>query len=404
MIVCFQYKLYTTPEAAQSLWNTLEVCRHLYNNALAQRIDAYTHEGRTVTFAQQCRQLPLLKERAQLLADLYSQVAQDVLRRLDRTYQNFFRRVKQGLEKLGFPRFKGEGRYRSLCYPQWGSGVSLHNGLLRLSKIGEVAIRLHRPLQGAPKTCTITRKADGWYACIACEVEAEPLPETGREVGIDVGLEHFATFSDDTPPLANPRQMQQAQASLRKSQKRLERRARRDKNGKLLPRQSHRRDKAKVLLAKAHQRVARTRLDFLHKVVHDLLARYDTVYIEKLNIAGMLQNHHLARAIADAGWGMFFSVLKSQAARAVRRVMEVAPHRTSQNCCGCGEYVPKSLSCRTHSCPYCGLVLHRDVNAARNIHKKGRDAALSERAVVDALADLRTGSPGVYAWGAVTRV
>ena len=126
---------------------------------------------------------------------------------------------------------------------------------------------------------------------------------------------------------------------------------------------------------------------------------------------GMLQNHHLARAIADAGWGLFFSVLKSQAARAVRRVVEVQPYRTSQNCCGCGEYVPKALSCRTHRCPYCGLVLHRDTNAARNIQKKGkvaldqkkgRDAALSERAVVDALADLRTGSPGVYAWGAVT--
>ena len=337
-----------------------------------------------------------------LLADLYSQVAQDVLKRLDRTYQHFFRRVKAGVEKPGFPRFKGEGRYRSLCYPQWGSGVSLQGNCLRLSKIGDVALRLHRPLQGTPKTCTLTRKADGWYACIACEVEAEPLPETGREVGIDVGLEHFATFSDDTPPVANPRQMQQAQARLRKSQKRLERRARRDKNGKLLPRQSHRRDKAKALLAKAHLRVARTRLDFLHKVVHDLLTRYDSIYVEKLNIMGMLKNHHLARAIADAGWGLFFSVLKSQAARAVRRVVEVQPYRTSQNCCGCGEYVPKALSCRTHRCPYCGLVLHRDTNAARNIQKKGRDAALSERAVVDAFSDLRTGSPGVYAWGAVT--
>ena len=261
MMICFQYKVYLSREQEQALDVALEVCRRLYNHALAQRIDAYTHEGRTVTFAEQCRQLPLLKAWAQPLADLYSQVAQDVLRRLDRTYQHFFRRVKQGLEKPGFPRFKGEGRYRSLCYPQWGSGVSLHNGLLRLSKIGEVAIRLHRPLQGAPKTCTLTRKADGWYACIACEVEAEPLPPTGREVGVDVGLENFATFSDDTPPLPNPKPLQQAQASLRKSQKRLERRTRRDKNGKLLPRQSHRRDKAKVLLAKAHQRVARTRLE-----------------------------------------------------------------------------------------------------------------------------------------------
>ena len=247
----------------------------LVQQRLAERIDVYEYEGRTVTFAEQCKQLPCLKEHAQPLADLYSQVAQNVLRRLDTAYQNFFRRVKTGGEKPGFPRFKGAGRYRSLTYPQWGRGVSLQGNCLRLSKIGDVAIGLHRPLQGTPKTCMITRKADGWYCCIACEVEPEPLPATGKEVGIDVGLENFATFSDDTPPLPNPKPLQQAQASLRTSQKRLERRTRRDKNGKLLPRQSHRREKAKVLLAKAHQRVARARLDFIHKVVHDLLARFD---------------------------------------------------------------------------------------------------------------------------------
>ncbi len=323
MMVCFQYKVYPTPEQEQVLCDTLEVCRRLYNHALAERIDAYQHEGRTVTFAEQCRQLPCLKERAQPLADIYSQVAQDALKRLDKAYQNFFRRVKAGSEKPGFPRFKGVGRYRSFTYPQWERGVSLQDGFLRLSKIGDVAIRLHRPLQGTPKTCTLTHKSDGWYCCIDCDVEPEPLPETGREVGIDVGLENFATFSDDTPPLPNPKPLHKAQAALRTSQKRLERRTRRDKNGKLLPRQSRRRDKAKVLLAKAHQRVARARLDFIHKVVHDLLARFDTIYIEKLNIAGMLKNHHLARAIMDAGWGLFFAVLKSQAARAVRRVIEV---------------------------------------------------------------------------------
>lgn len=398
MIVCLQYKLYPTPEQAHVLCDTLEVCRRLYNNALAERIDAYKQEGRTVTFAEQCRQLPLLKARAQPLASLYAQVAQNCLKRLDRAYQNFFRRVKAGTEKAGFPRFKGTGRYRSFCYPHWGTAVHILNAanpaesrkshLLHLSKIGDIAIRLHRPLQGTPKTCTITHKADGWYATIACEVEPEPLPATGREVGVDVGLENFATFSDDTPVIPNSQPLQQAQASLRKSQKRLERRTRRDKNGKLLPCQSRRRDKAKTLLAKAHQRVARARLDFIHKIVHDLLARYDTLYIEKLNITGMLKNHHLARAIADVGWGLFFSVLKSQAARAVRRVVEVCPRNTSQNCSRCGEYVPKALSCRIHSCPYCGLVLHRDVNAARNIHNKGSlaldpkqggDAAFSER-------------------------
>jgi putative transposase len=200
-----------------------------------------------------------------------------------------------------------------------------------------------------------------------------------------VGIEQFATFSDDHAPVANPRHLEKAQSGVRKAQKRLERRSRRDKNGRLAGQQSKRREKAKVLLAKAHLRVARARLDFQHKTAYALLRRFDTIYIENLHIRGMLKNHHLARVIADAGWGQFFLVLKNKAESAAKTVVEVCPKNTSQNCCGCGNYVPKALSCRTHTCPYCDLVLHRDKNAAENIRKKGRDAAFGERAVVNAL-------------------
>jgi putative transposase len=223
MIATFQYRLYPTQEQAIVLDNTVETCRHLYNGALAQRIDAYQHEGKTIGFATQANQLPVLKETAPPLADLYSQVAQDCLKRLEKAYQAFFRRVK-AREEPGFPRFKGFGRYRSFCYPQWNGSVKLLDGFIRLSKIGDIAIRLHRPLQGTPKTCTISRKADGWYASIACEVEPQPLPKTGVDVGIDVGIEMFATFSDDHAPIANPRHLERAQARVRKAQKRLERR------------------------------------------------------------------------------------------------------------------------------------------------------------------------------------
>lgn len=378
MLKAFQYRLYPTSEQERVLENTLETLRHLYNGALAQRIDAYKHEGRTIGYVAQAKELPLLKEHAQPLSALNAQVAQECLKRLDKAYQAFFRRVKAG-EKAGFPRFKGVGRYHSFCYPQCEGSVKIIGNLLRLSKIGAIAIRLHRSLQGTPKTCTISRKADGWYASIACEVEPEPLPTTGQDVGIDVGIEQFATFSGDQAPVANPRHLQKAQSHLRRAQKRLERRTRRDKNGKLLPRQSKRREKARVLLAKAHLRVARTRLDFHHKVAHGLVRKFDTLYVENLNIHGMLRNHHLARSIADAGWGQFFCVLKHQAESAAKHVVEVCPRSTSQNCCVCGEYVPNALSQRTHACPYCGVVMHRDRNAAENIRKKGRDAAFSER-------------------------
>jgi putative transposase len=143
-------------------------------------------------------------------------------------------------------------------------------------------------------------------------------------------------------------------------------------------------------------------LDFHHKTAYALVRCFDTIYVENLNIRGMLRNHHLARVIADAGWGQFFLVLKHKAERAAKTVVEVCPKNTSQNCFGCGEYVPKALSCRTHTCPYCGLILHRDKNAAENIRKKGRDAAFGERAFVNALVEPRTRSPQRLRGGAVT--
>jgi putative transposase len=378
MLRAYLYRLYPSPEQQSVLEDTLEVLRHLYNNALAERMDAYQQEGRTIGYREQQNQLPLLKKRALPLAALYSQVAQDCLRRLDRTYQSFFRRVKAGEKKPGFPRFKGIGRYRSFTYPAWGSGVKLEGETLHLSKIGDIPVRLHRPLEGTPKTCTLSKKADGWYASIVCEVEPEPLPKTGQEVGIDVGIENFATLSDEHPSIPNPHFLKKAQAQLRRAQRRLERRTKRDKQGKITSKQSKRRQKARVLLQKAHQRVERARRDFHHKVAHALIHKFDTLYVEHLNIVGMLQNHHLAQAIADAGWGQFFLVLKHKAESAAKQVIEVCPRNTSQNCSCCGEYVPKALSVRTHSCPYCGVVLHRDKNAAENIRKVGKAVQSAE--------------------------
>ena len=167
--------------------------------------------------------------------------------------------------------------------------------------------------------------------------------------------------------------------------KRLERRTRRDKNGNLNGKQSQRREKAKALLAKAHLRVKRARLDFHHKTAYALVRRYDTLYVENLNVRGMLKNHHLARVIADAGWGEFFLILKrTRLQEPSRPLWKCVPSTPVRIVSGCGAYVPKALSCRTHSCPYCGLVLHRDKNVAENIRKKGRDAAFGELAAVNA--------------------
>jgi putative transposase len=280
---------------------------------------------------------------------------QDVILRLDRTFQAFFCRVKAG-ERPGYPRFQGRGRYKSFTFPQYGNGAVLDGRVLSLSKIGRIHIRVDRPLEGTPKTVTICREADGWYVCFSCaNVPLQPLPPTGQETGIDRGIEAFATLSDGTR-IFPPGWYRTAERALKTAQRRVARR----KRG------SHRRRKAVAVLAKAHQRVRRQRQDFHHKTALALVPENDTISHENLQPVNMAKNHHLAKSIRDAGWGACCLVLTDEAAGAGRRVIGVTPASTSQTCSGCGEVVEKGLSVRWHRCSVCGTSLHRDHNAARN--------------------------------------
>ncbi|MGQ9483173.1 RNA-guided endonuclease InsQ/TnpB family protein [Chloroflexus sp.] len=314
-------------------------CRCLSNHALAERKAASTERGKTLTFARRCATLPQLKQTWPQLTRVHSQVLQDVLHRLQHAFDNFFRRLNAG-QNPGYPRFRGNGWYDSFTYRRWGNGATLERGRLVLSNIGAVRIVRDRPLQGTPKTCTIGRKADGWYAHIACKVPGAPVPPTGEAVGVDVGLERFATLSDGTQ-IANPRLYRAAERKLRRAQRRLARRVK----------GSNRRRKARVLLEKAHLKVQRARLDFAHKTARALVNAYDQIVVEKLNIKGMVRNHPLAKSINDAGWGLFMNVLRAKAARAGRVVREINPAGTSQTCAQRGEHVPKRLAVRWHSCP-----------------------------------------------------
>jgi putative transposase len=305
---------------------------------------------------------------------------QDVLARLDKTYQAFFRRVQAG-EKAGFPRFQGRERYHSFTFKEYGNGARLDNGSLVLSKIGRIGVRWSRPIEGTVKTVTISREADGWYVCFSCaEVPTAPLPLSGRETGIDVGLKVFLVTADGQP-VANPRHYRKAEKALKKAQQRVSRR----KKG------SKRRRKAVQVLARKHQHVRRQRQDFHHKTALDLVRAYDTIYVEavqpanlsrrpapKLDEKGTYQHNGarrkagLNKSIQDAGWRHFLSVLACKAACAGKRVEAVPPAYTSQDCSGCGERIYKSLSVRTHVCTNCGLILDRDENAALNIQWRGQ--------------------------------
>jgi len=356
----FKYKLQPTAEQEGTMAFVLRRCCELYNAGLQERRDAWQMCGVNITAAGQSAQLPAIKDVRPEYQDIHSQVLQDVLTRLDRAFAAYFRRVQHG-ETPGYPRFKSSARYDSFTYQQFGNGATLDNGFLVLSKIGRIAVRWSRPIEGTPKTVTVCRAADGWYVAFSCaEVPCEPLPCTGQETGIDLGLESFATLATGEP-IANPRIFRVAERHLKRAQRRVSRR----KQG------SHRRRKAVHLLARAHQRVRRARTDFHHKTALALVRAYDTIYHEDLQTANMLKNHHLAKSISDAGWSAFLRILSCKAAEAGKTVVAVPPAYTSQACSGCGVLVHKGLSVRWHSCPQCGTSLHRDHNAALNILRLG---------------------------------
>jgi putative transposase len=358
----YKNRLTPTPAQEQALETVLHRCRTLYNTALEQRKTWWERgQGKNATYYQQKAELPDMKAACPEYAEVNAQVLQDVILRVERAFQAFFRRVQSG-ETPGYPRFRGQGRYKSVTYPLYGNGVMVDGGVLSLSKIGRGPIRLHRSLQGMPKTVTNSREADGWYACISCaDVPIHPLPLTGQEIGIDLGLEAFATLADGTR-IFYPGWYRQAERALKTAQRRISRR----KKG------SNRRRKAIILLAKAHQKVRRQRADFHHKTAFALVRANDVIYHEDLQTANMVKNHHLAKSIQDAGWAAFLSILAFKAECAGKRVQAVNPAFTSQRCSGCGILVAKGLSVRWHSCPDCGASLHRDHNAAKNRERAGQ--------------------------------
>jgi putative transposase len=359
----YQYKLEPTPEQERTLDRTRMRCRHVYNAAIGERREAWRMRSISVTYYQQKVELPGIKEEMPEYSAVYSQVLQDVVLRVDRAFQAFFRRLTAG-EAPGYPRFQGRNRYHSFIYPQVGEhgGARLDNGFLVLAKIGRIAVRWSRPIEGTPKTVTIGREADGWYVTISCaDVPVHPLPKTGQETGIDLGLQAFATLADGTR-ISTPAYYRRAERHLAKCQRRVSNR----RKG------SHRQRKAVCVLAKAHQRVRRQRQDFHHKTALALVRQYDTIYHEDLRVTNMVKNHHLAKSIADASWGAFLTILTFKAASAGKRVLAVDPAFTSQACSGCGVIVARGLSMRWHECPECGTSLHRDHNAAKNIQGRGQ--------------------------------
>ena len=357
----FKYRLQPSKIQRTKLVQTLEMCRWVYNETLATRKIAWEQEKKSISLYDTNKMLTVWKQEHPELRDVFSQVLQNVQERVDLAFKAFFRRVKAG-EKAGYPRFRGYGRYDSFTFKQFGFEL-LENGLF-LSKIGVMKIVLHRPIEGKIKTLIIQRDAVGnWYACFACEVQPEILPFNDLAIGIDMGLECLAKFSDGDG-IENPRFFRRDEKELAKAQRKL------SKAEKGTPERAKRRKAVQHI----HQRIANRRKNFAHQKSRELVNAFGIMAFEDLRIKNMLQNHRLAKSISDVAWRQLIQYTAYKAENAGRVVVLVEPRNTSKQCSSCGVMVEKPLAVRVHECPECGLIMDRDQNAAINILRLGLES------------------------------
>jgi putative transposase len=348
-------------------------CQRIYNAALEQRRDAWRKQRKTLSLYEQQTQLTVLRIESEYgLTSAWIQ--RSALTRVDRAYKAFFRRVKAG-QKPGFPRFKSHARYDGFGFPK----PTLNGTVLQIPSFGAVKLNLYRPIRGVPLEANVTRDAQGkWWVGIACELgESPPKVSINSHVGIDVGLSHFATFSDGSHE-PNPRFYRESEALI----------ARRNRALAHKKQRSNARTKAKRLLSKAHTKVRNQRLNHARHLAKRVCAQYDLISVEALKIQEMIQDTRFAKSIGDVAWRQFIACLNFKAEEAGKTVTAVEPRGTSQRCSRCHQVVKKTLWERVHKCTTCGLVLDRDHNAALNILALGLSAVSSDVGKPTSMAEI----------------
>ncbi|GAB4576310.1 MAG: RNA-guided endonuclease TnpB family protein [Anaerolineae bacterium] len=386
MIRTYKYRLYPTNAQEKALDFLLWQGRLLYNAALEQRITVYRETGKSVSYPQQWAHF---RDQRRANPDTFGQLnatsVQQMLRRLDKAFRAFFRRLKAG-KNPGFPRFKGRNRFNSLEY-RYGDGCKLRTdecGRKRfyVQNVGEVKVKYHRsiPDNATIKHVILKRRNRKWYVCLMLDLPEPIAPaHTGPAVGIDVGLNHLLALSDGMT-VENPRWLRRSLAKLRVAQRRMARRRKGSQGWR----------EAAYQVARLHEHIANQRRDFWHKVSRQLADTYGMIALEDLTLAFMTANHRLALSTHDAGLAEFQQLLAYKAESAGTQVVTVNPAYTSQACAACGAIVEKALSVRVHRCPTCGYTADRDVNAARNILSL-------------AVKSARTGPPGANVAGCGVR-
>ena len=391
----FQFRIYPNKNQEVVLNSTLSTCRRLYNDSLAERKRQAELNELERTFGVAPWGKPewlnyydqansLSGSKTEFQKEVFSQVLQNVLKRVERSFKNFF-------NGFGYPRFQGRDRYNSFTFPQ--SGFKIEDGKLNLSKIGNIKIVLHREIEGKIKTCTIKKDIDQWYVSFSVEIDIPIIPvETKTETGIDIGLSSLITMSNGCQ-IEPPEFLRKSENKLTQEQKRLSRKKKRSQN----------RNKQRIIVAKVHRIIKNKRKDFAHRISKMLVEEYDRIVFEDLQVQNMVKNHHLAKSISDAGWSQLINFTKTKAEYAGKIVELVNPRNTSQICSRCGKSVQKDLSVRVHSCPFCDLVLDRDHNAAINILGRsnstvGITGIYARQGILDR-GSMQRDAPSLFRWG-----
>ena len=364
MVKIIKFRLFPTKGQRTALRSMLDECCWLYNRILQIRRDAYANDGVSLHLYDINPMIPDWKDERPSLRSVHSQVLQNVSERIQLAFQAFFRRCQNG-ENPGYPRFRSEERYKSISFPQPGKGFRLvdDNGL-RLHGIGTIRIKRHRPIPGIIKRLTVKREETGhWFACFHVETEDLVLPVSDQVVGIDVGLESFATLSNGEV-VENPRFLKKDRKRLRKLNRQFF----------ASPEGSERRAKKAKAKIKVWNKITNRRTNFAHQTSRRLVDRFGIICVEDLDIRNMVSdgiNDFLNEGTHDAAWGRFIAMISYKAEEAGRVLVRVEPRGTSQDCSRCGERVAKELGTRIHDCPFCGLKIHRDLNASLNILRRG---------------------------------